>query len=690
MRRVLRWIRIPVFTLSLLPVLHAGAEEPARTPAHPPETQAVAAEKPDVTLDDTVVTSSRGKGSWKDAPVMVTVIERQELENAPVTTVDEFLARLPGTSTMRTHVAECGPGRQITLQGIPDQKRTLILVDGIPMNDGFNGAVNWSLIPKEAVERIEIVRGPMSVLYGSGAMGGVINLITRMPAKPNETMVRGGYGNLNTSSGEILQGGLFRKHGYFAAGRIYNTDGYMKVEDPKPYHTENSRTDWSVLGKYHYLASESSLLSVSVYSVSERYGRGRVFDNQDNVMAGGQLTWQRETPRGLSLAGSLYGNYNGRNVDVSAPPTYLALDHTEKDDIYRVGELFSVRFPLGRFQRVAAGIDFTFNLFDKRNDYVSGTRTGRADGKQLLLSLFAQDELTFGRGDHRFLITAGARGDYCRSFDGSMFDSKPAPFPPIDEHYEEKDWGSFNPKLGLAYRYGDRTTVRASAGRSFAAPTLSELFMVFTRGPTVVNGNPELEPETALSFSVGADRWILKRLLGRVDAHYTLGDDFIGTRLTAPNTYRYDNISRVQIVGVEAELRFEVLDGLTAYAGYSFNRSTILRDAAAPEDEGNDLPFEPTHKGRLGVTYSDPRYLTADLSATYVGQRYVDMENTEKDRLDDFVSLDLHLARRIWEVLLLEVNFENLLDERYKVYSLPTDVSYAPGFRVSGYVTLQF
>ena len=683
---------LSVTLFALLPFLPppALAEEPA-APEGPPTDRRVAGQgREAVELDETVVTSSRGKASWKDASVMVTVIDRQELQNSPAKTLDEFLARLPSISTQRTLIAECGPGREITLQGVPEQKRTLILVDGIPMNDGFNGAVNWSLVPKDAVERIEIVRGPMSALYGSGAMGGVINIITRVPVEPNETSVRGSYGNLNTSSGEVVQGGLFRRHGYLAAGRLYNTDGYMKVKDPQPYHVPARRTDWSVLGKYNYLAGEDALLAFSIYSVSEDYSRGRVFDNQENRLLGARLTYAQEFPQGLSLQASLYGNYNFRSVEVGAPPTYLALNHTEEDDIYRIGELFSLRLPLGGHNTVTAGIDFTFNLFDKANTYESSTRAGKADGKQALFSFFAQDDIAFGKGDHRFLLTVGGRGDTCMSFDGSMVDTDPAPNPPIDEDFEDKTWFSFNPKAGFVYRYADRTTLRASVGRSFAAPTLSELYMVFTRGPIVVNGNPTLDPETALSFSVGADQRFLKQLLARVDAYYTLGYDFIGTRKIGPTAYRFDNIARVEILGVDAELRYEIVRYLSAYAGYTFNLSTILRDDAAPENEGNELPFEPRHKARLGITFDHPRYFTADLSATYVGRRYTDMENTDDGLLDAFVSLDLYLARNIGEHVLLAVDFQNLLDERYKVYSLPTDVSYAPGFLVRGSATVRF
>ena len=660
---------------------------------------------PEIVSEEVVVTATRGKSSWKDAPVMVTVISKEELENSAATTVDDYLRLVPGITVKRQHMSECGPGREMTLRGVPDQRRTLVLVDGVPMNDGFGGSVNWSLIPKETVERIEIVRGPMSALYGSGAMGGVINIITKMPAKQNETTIKGSYGSLDTYSGSILQGGMFDKHGYMANGRLYDTDGYQKVEEPEPYHEKNARSDWSLLGRYYYLTNPESMLSLTVYSVDEDYSRGHLFDHQNNAMSGLNLTYEKETSSGIEVVGTVYGNYNYREVGVGGRPTYDYLEHSEKDDIFRYGELFSASFPVGQYNRVTAGIDSTYNQFEKKNIYepiektvgegdeaqtVVVDREGKAKGKQYIISLFAQDEATFHKKDHKFIVTVGGRGDYCKSYAGAMYDSDPSPNPPVDEEYDDKIWLSFNPKAGFVYRYADWTTVRLSAGRAFAAPTLSALYMVFARGPITSNGNPELEPETALSGNVGIDQWFTKNFFMRVDGYFTQGDNFIGSRMIAENTYMNDNITKVQIYGGDAELRYNIIDGLSAYAGYTYNLSTIFEDEVAPDTEGNELSFEPKNKGRLGVTYDNPKYLTADLSANYVGERYTDIENTGSGALDSYVSLDLYLARMIGKHTTVAVSGENLLDERYKVYSLPSDESFAPGILVTGSLTFGF
>ncbi len=665
----------------------------------------------DLQAEEVVVTASRRKSSWKDAPVMVTVIGKEELENSSDTTVDEFLRRVPSVAVKRSHIAECGPGREMTLRGIPDQKRTLVLVDGIPMNDGFGGSVNWSLIPKQSVERIEIVRGPMSALYGSGAMGGVINIITKVPKKRNETTIKGSYGSFDAYSGAILQGGMFDKSGYFAAGRLYDTDGYMKVEDPEDYHEKNERSEWSLLGKYYHMTGEDSMVTLGAYSVDEDYSRGRLFDHQNNSLSGFHLTFEKETMDGIEVVGAFYGNQNQRKVWVGAAPTYDSLEHTEDNEVQRFGELFKGSFKAGRYNTITAGIDSAYNRFEKYNDFepaevttggqdggngeesdsetIIVEREAKAKGKQYMISLFAQDETTFKSKKHKVTLTAGARSDYCKSFDGEMYDSNPTGTE-INEEYEDEIWLSLNPKAGVVYRYADWTTVRLSAGRAFAAPTLSEMYMVFTRGPITLHGNPELEPEKAVSYNAGIDQWLGKDFVARVDGYYTQGDNFISSREIAPNVYENDNITKVQIYGADAELRWSIVKSLKAYAGYTYTESTILEDEEAPETEDNDLAFMPRSKGRLGLTFDNPKYFTLDVSANYVGARYTDIENTSEGQLDEYVSLDAYLARRIGENVTLAVSGENLLDDRYELYSLPSDESYAPGLIVNGHATLSF
>ena len=641
-------------------------------------------------LSEIVVTASRRKTSWKDAPAMVTIISKRELEKAPEATIDDVLKRVPSISYSRVHAAECGPGRDITLRGIHDQKRTLILVDGIPANDGVTGAVNWSMIPKEAVDRIEIVRGPMSAVYGSGAMGGVINIITRKPSHPNETTIKGGYGSLNTYSAMLLQSGMFDKVGYVIGGNLYKSDGYIQAIEEKEYHVKNARTDVSIMGKAFVKPDDRSLLTLRVNYVNEDYSRGIRTDNQNNETTALSLSYEREMKNNINLSASAYAQIMARKVELGARPNYAELDHTEYDDVVKVGQLFQTDFRIADFNTITVGLDTAYAMMDKHNDYVLVEREAKARGNQLLFSMFAQDEMKFVIDKHTILLTPGLRIDYSRSSDGKSSDTNPAPNPAVDEEYPDRHWVAINPKLSLVYRYDDSTTLRASAGRSFAAPTLFELYTVFTRGPMLLFSNPELDPESAWSAEIGVDQWFMHNFLGRLTGYYTRGFNFIGSRTIATNQLKMDNITEVQIMGLDAELRYKIDSMWTLYGGYTFNWSTVITDEADSSTEGNHLPFEPVHRARLGVLFTYLRWIAVDLSARYEGERYTDFANSDDSKLDHYVSLDLALSGDITRYLRWTVALENLLNVHYDIYSVPTDKAEAQGFIANGYLTLNF
>jgi len=664
-------------------------EQKSNTKVADKQTSAVKDDNDETSLTEVIVTAARRKTSWKEAPAMVTVIKREEITQAPETTVDEFLKRVPSISYKRTHIAECGPGREITLRGIHEQKRTLVLVDGIPVNEGGGGSVNWSLIPKELIERIEIVRGPMSALYGSGAMGGAINIITRKPYNRNHTLIKAGYGSLNSYSGTIFQGGMFEKVGYQLGGNIFHTDGYKQAKDEQDYYTKNNRTDVSLSGKFYVKPDDSSTLSLGLNFVDEKYSRGLLNTDQNNRTTMVTLGYEKRFANDTNLTANVYGQFMSRQVDLGAPPTYDAWDHTEKDDITKIGQLFQTNFKVGGFNTISVGVDSSWALFDRNHEYYLVDRNANAKGNQLLASLFAQDEMEFVSGKHKFLLTPGVRLDYSRSGEGESYDNNPANAEIMDNKYKDRSWTTVNPKLAFVYRYNKMTTVRASFGRSFAAPTLFELYTVFSRGPYVLYGNPELTPESSLSGELGIDQWFLPNLLGRVSVSYTRGYDFIGSRSIDQNTAEYDNITTVQMLVADAELNYDINKFLSIYTGYTFNWSTILEDENDPTTEENNLPFVPSHRGRAGVIFKYKEWIRADLSLRYEGKRYTDIANTDTKKMDDYFSLDLSLSGRFVRHLKWTLSIENILNKKYDIYSVPNVPAEAPGILANGYLTFE-
>lgn len=695
-----RWLRLPL-TLLLTAVALAGGSGSRSAWAADDDVPAAAGSGPagsgpaepegDAGPYRSVVTASRRSTSLADAPALMTVVGREELARSPESTLDRLLEQLPGHSSSRSHLAECGPGRDITLRGLPEQKRTLVLVDGIPINDGITGAVNWSLVPKDAVERVEIVRGPMSALYGSGAMGGVIQIITRRPKRPNETELRAGYGSLDSYTAGLLQGGRSGPLAYLVSGSYLKSDGYVQAAEPQPYHTANARRDLSLLGSLMLLPDDRSSLALRLGHVDEDYSRGIRTDDQRNTTSTLSLTYERLLPHDGELEASVFAHLLSREVDLGARPHYASHDHTETDEMARFGHLLQGGFRLGERHTVTLGLDSAFSIMDRHNEYAAVARESEAEGNQLLASLFAQDEVRFAFGSgHTLLLTAGVRLDHSRSADGRSLDTNPAPSPPVAEEYPDRAWTAVNPKLALVYHPGESTTLRLSSGRAFAAPTLFELYTVFTRGPLLLYGNPDLDPETAWSSEAGLDQRLGEGLLLRLSAFHTRGQDFVGYRSIGPNRLQIDNITAVQVLGAEGELSYALGARWTAYGSYAYQRTAVVRDEADAAIEGNRLPFEPLHRARLGAALRLGRWLTVDLGARYESERYTDIENTEETMLGDHVSLDLTLSGAAGEHVRWLLAAENLLDDPYDIYSVPTERSRAPGMLLSGQVAFGF
>lgn len=633
-------------------------------------------------MEDVVVSATGFESKVEDVPVKVEVISREEIERSQLQTIDEIIKRLPGVGMKRSFTAECGPGRELTLGGVPEQKRTLVLVDGIPVNDGFSGAVNWSLIPKNSVERVELVHGPMSALYGSGAMGGVINIITKEPTHGGLNAIEVSAGSDDTYSTFLESSKRNGKHGYYFSGRFYDTDGYMKVKNPQPYHEKNERQDWNVMGKYFYFPDNLSKLTLSSYAVEENYSRGRIYTDQRNRQFGVQGSYETELARGNELSLSLYYNYNNRLVEVSGPrPAYNSLEHTEENDVHRIGETFKLVMPLDEVNTLTWGVDASYTFFDKNNDYKLTLRDAYAEGEQVLVSVFAQNEAVLDYGEHVFMPTAGLRADYGKSFDGVMYDSGLS----VDRSYDDESWSALNPKVGLVYHYKNSTTVRTGIGTSFAAPTLSELYNVFDRGPFVINGNPELDPERSISYTLGLEQRVSEDMNFQIDGFYTRGKDFISTRIvSAPFISYYDNISEVEIRGVNTSLTYALTSELSTYLGYSYTDSQILKDEFNSNNEGNDVPFQPNHKFRVGMVYVLSNNFSLDLSANYFDERYTAVSGGKENLLDDYLSIDLFMTKKLTKSIDLSIGLENLLDEKNTVYSLPSEeASYSPGLQAS-------
>ena len=203
-------------------------------------------EEDDIFIDEVVVTATRTEGKISDIPGRVEVVTPERINLVSYQSVDELLALLPGVQTSRS----CGLfsfRSTVAMRGVSakEQARTLVLLNGVPVNKADGGSVNWNLISTGEIERIEVIKGPGSALYGGNAMGGIINVVTKKPTKKIEGSVSAHYATYNTKGVNAKFAGKLKNGFYWSANGLFrNSDGYITQspaeQQENPYNVNST------------------------------------------------------------------------------------------------------------------------------------------------------------------------------------------------------------------------------------------------------------------------------------------------------------------------------------------------------------------------------------------------------------------------------------------------------------------
>lgn len=639
-------------------------------------------------LGEIVVTATRRPIALKDVPASVTVINKEEIKASPVSTVDDLLESIVGVDTLESELTE-KTKRSVRLRGVPDQGKVLVLVDGVPLNWPVHGDVEWGEIPLESIERIEVVRGPFSSLYGSHAMGGVINITTRVPEKGFEGEVIKRYGSYDTSSWMANIGGLNDSFGYYLNYKFMETEGYYSM--PKPWDapefvTRNKRKTETLGGRLYWFPDSDSSLKLGTFHCEKDRNRGYKYDNSYRKTTGSYLTFQREGGNGWDWLSTIYHHSYEYTTEFDDKRKHNRIDHIEDKDSSHWGIILQLSRPLTSWSTLTGGFEYKHNEFELEDEYLHKIREIENGGRQDYWSLYLQNEMSFL--DDKFLVTLGAREDWWRSYGGRGKDTNPAVpgVAPYDDEYPSQSYDSLNPKIAFVYHLTPETTLRSSVGKGFQAPNVFRMYRTMQRRDKLTLPNPDLKAETLISYEVGVDHWFTNTLLARLTFYDSYGDNFISSRQIAPKTYLVDNVTKVRMWGIETELKYRVTEHLSCFANHTYSIAKIERNNPEPALEGNYLKHSPRNKFNLGITYDNPSLFTVTALWRYVGEMYDDNENTEK--LDDYETLGVKLQRKIGDHFELSLGCENVFGERYEIPD--HGVQLAPGQFWTFSVTYKF
>jgi outer membrane receptor for ferrienterochelin and colicins len=510
-----------------------------------------------LSLEATVVTAARREQRLKDAVVPIELISREAIERSGASDVAGVLAEQLGVQLEGGVPAGSG----VQLQGL-GTNRVLILVDGQPLVGRINGNLDLSRLATANLERIEVVKGPQSTMYGSDAMGGVINLVTRRPP-PEQTeatlQVVGGsrgrrdvHGSLHRGTGRVELGlDVGSRALALAPGIATDRDTHADRLEIAPQLRLRLGDTWRA--------------EVGGFFVTEqqRYRTGQLFRfaDRDQLAARAGLSWHRGTTR----AGALL--YRSRFDHLARAST---LDRPQGDagdrDRQVLTELELTYNRAGRVLGTDAVLDAGLEL--RREEIVAD----RVQGLQRHLDMaepFAQ--LTLGAGP--LLVTPGARLTW------------------------NERWGRFvAPRVAALWRPTGAVSVRATVGRGFRAPDFKELFLAFANPQAgyAVEGNALLRPETSTSAQVSVE-WAATRVYLRGSAYANRLRDFIEfVESASPGLFSYGNVSQARTRGLEGE------------AGYTAGRARVEAGVAYLDARdtrtGGALLGRPRWSGRAAMT----------------------------------------------------------------------------------------
>jgi outer membrane receptor protein involved in Fe transport len=616
-------------------------------------------------LEDTVtVTASRGVEPFQ-TPESASVLTSAALANTAAGAVDDALRLTPGFSLFRRSSSRvANPSTQgVTLRGLSGSgaSRSLVLADGLPLNDPFGSWVYWNRIPQAAIDRIEVVRGATGDLYGADALGGVIQIFTH---DPNHTRLRASVEGASHATGRVsvFTGGRERGWTVSAAGELTRTDGvYVVAED------ERGRADVAAWSDYQTafvgLGYDTGGWRVSARGSVFREARGNGTPLQVNDTDWRQLSGEAAGSAGggawlVRAAGVTQDYFNAFSaVSADRHSERLTSDQRIATTFAHVGGQWMHGWG-DHFLLFGAEARRVRSTMDERRYSFTSAVSGPfvSGGDELSGSIFTRASFAASAS---VTVAAGVRADFWHS-------------EPRDSALPRHDVSFLSPRASVSWALRDGLTLRASIYHANRTPTLNELHRGFRVGNTVTNPNPLLDPERLRGVE-GSALIASGRLSTRVTGFWNRLDKAVAniTLVATPAliTREKQNADRVRAAGVEAEADLRVNARLTVSGSVAITASHFSHTPKQPEIEGNRVPQVPRYQIGLTGTWVDPRLITISAQMRIAGLQYDDDRNELP--LDAFGVIDLSASRALDRRLQVFLVVENLFDVEYDVGRTP-------------------
>ena len=578
----------------------------------------------DYSLDEVVVTGTRHETDVRHLPMTVSVIGKELIEQTYNPSLVPILTeQVPGLFTTARGImgfgVSDGAAGSISLRGMSGGSgRLMVLIDGHPQYMGLFGHPIADAYQSFMAERVEVLRGPASVLYGSNAMGGVVNIITRkMQTDGVKTHVNVGYGSYNTLQSEVTNRVRRGRFTSVVSGSYNRTDGHrpdMEFEQYGGYaklgyelsNTWNLHADVNVT---HFNAANPGSISTPLVDAYQRITRGMTSFAIENH-------YQR-----TSGALSFFYNWGRHKIDDGYSPSEgeEPLDYRfhSKDNMMGLSWYQSAQLFTGN--RLTVGVDWYRFGGEAWNQYFSGERSDIIDETQNEVAGYVDFRQAIGSW---MTFDAGFRADH--------------------HSHVGTEW---IPQVGLSFHLPKSAEIKLSASKGFRYPLIREMFMWGV-------ANPELEAESLWNYELSYSQKLMDgRLTYGVNVFYMNADNLITVAMVDDRRMNV-NTGRAENTGVEGQIAYRFNRAWSADANYSYlhMEEPII---AAPE-----------HKLYVGAAYNHGRW-NVSTGVQYIGGLYT--ATGDAPQTEDFVLWNLRGSYRVTDWFSIWVKGENLLAQRYEI-----------------------
>ena len=620
-----------------------------------------------VLASEVVVGASLYKQDRLDIPVTVNVISKEKIKQDANPTLDKVLESVPGVVVTRAG-GQTASSLQIrgsnTYQGGGIGTRVNAFYDGFPINAPQSSEIVWQTASLNSVDKVEVLKGAAATLYGSGAMGGVVNVSGHLPESmevkaglsggfydaiptSDKSVYRNGYtpwlwssyAGFGNKSGQWTYNLLYthsHDDGYKANTQYYLNDIKFKARydiDATQYLQLSSFYNES-LGGYQYQWPDATHAYDAYYAATTPVGKySTATTERKNALVG--LNYVKLFSDYVSLDTKAYYTHNGtrneypKNYLYTPPATFTQYSSFNETYADRAGVGTKLDWRLNDQHRLLAGVDA--NQTTVTSSSLFSTDSSFKDEPEKAFASFLQDEWKIA---DKLTALASVRYDWDGiNADNARYIDYTTPLSSLTTSNAtilNKSVDAVSPRIALNYKASDDMSLRASWGRSFRAPTIYERFVTDAGGYGSVRPNGNLDKETMTAYEVGLFKQLGDRVSFDVSGFINDYNDLIESVQVATDyrkmpIFQYQNIAKARIWGIETSLNIRPVDPVTVNLAYTYmnakNQSYVAGNATVDANpDPTWLPYRPEHSASVGVNWKATKSLSFNTNARYIGK----------------------------------------------------------------------